>query len=73
MTIEQMTIKKKIETALDSLEIKMKSQSHLSQDSYESVMEDVDFLLKCFSALNEEEREFLGAVKFAIKAQMRWD
>ncbi len=68
-----MTIKDEIETALDSLEIKMKSQSHLSQDSYESVMEDVDFLLKCFSALNEEEREFLGAVKFAIKAQMRWD
>ena len=68
-----MTIKDEIETALDSLEIKMKSQSHLSQDSYESVMEDVDFLLKCFSALNEEDREFLGAVKFAIKAQLRWD
>ncbi len=68
-----MPIKEKIKTALDSLEIKMKSQSHLSQDSYESVMEDVEFLSKCFSALNEEDREFLGAVKFAIKAQMRWD
>ncbi len=68
-----MTIKDEIETALDSLEIKMKSQSHLSQDSYESVMEDVEFLSKCFSALEEKDREFLGAVKFAIKAQMRWD
>lgn len=66
-------MKEKIETALASLEIKMQSQSHLSQDSYDSVMEDVDFLMKCFSALNEEDREFLGAAKFAIKAQMRWD
>lgn len=68
-----MTMKEKIETALASLEIKMQSQSHLSQDSYNSVMEDVVFLMKCFSALNEEDREFLGAAKFAIKAQMRWD
>jgi hypothetical protein len=66
-------MKEKIETALASLETKMQSQSHLSQDSYDSVMEDVDFLMKCFSALNEEDREFLGAAKFAIKAQMRWD
>ncbi len=73
MPIEQMPMKEKIQAALDSLEMKMQSQSHLSEDRYDSVMEDVDFLLKCFSALNEEDREFLGAVKFAIKAQLRWD
>ena len=59
-----MPIKEKIKTALDGLEIKMKSQSHLSQDSYESVMEDVEFLSKCFSALNEEDREFLGCLLY---------
>ena len=68
-----MLIEEKIQAALDSLEMKMKAQAHLSEDRYDSVIEDVDFLMKCFSALNEEEREFLGAVKFAIKAQMRWD
>jgi hypothetical protein len=36
-------------------------------------MEDVDFLLKCWSALNEDDREFFSAAKFAIKAQMRWE
>lgn len=68
-----MNIKDKIQTALDSLEMKMKSQAHLKEDRYEGVMEDVDFLLKCWSALEEDDREFLGAVKFAIKAQMRWE
>ena len=68
-----MNIKEKIQAALDSLEMKMKSQAHLKEDRYESVIEDVDFLLKCFSALNEDDREFLGAAKFAIKAQMRWE
>ena len=68
-----MNIKEKIQAALDSLEMKMKSQAHLSEDRFESVMEDVDFLLKCWSALNEDDREFLGAAKFAIKAGMRWE
>ena len=68
-----MNIKDKIQAALDSLEMKMKSQAHLKEDRFESVMEDVDFLLKCWSALNEDDREFLGAAKFAIKAQMRWE
>ena len=68
-----MNIKEKIQAALDSLEMKMKSQAHLKEDRYESVMEDVDFLLKCWSALDEDDREFLGAAKFAIKAQMRWE
>ena len=68
-----MNIKEKIQAALDSLEMKMKSQAHLKEDRYDSVIEDVDFLLKCWSALNEDDREFLGAAKFAIKAQMRWE
>ena len=68
-----MNIKEKIQAALDSLEMKMRSQAHLSEDRFESVIEDVDFLLKCWSALNEDDREFLGAAKFAIKAQMRWE
>ena len=68
-----MNIKEKIQAALDSLEMKMKSQAHLKEDRYDSVIEDVDFLTKCFSALNEDDREFLGAAKFAIKAQMRWE
>ena len=68
-----MNIKEKIQAALDSLELKMKSQAHLKEDRFESVMEDVDFLLKCFSALSDDDREFLGAAKFAIKAQVRWE
>ena len=68
-----MNIKDKIKAALDSLEMKMKSQAHLKEDRFESVMEDVDFLTKCFSSLEDDDREFLGAAKFAIKAQMRWE
>lgn len=68
-----MNIKEKIQAALDSLEMKMKAQAHLSEDRFDSVIEDVDFLLKCWSALNEDDREFLGAAKFAIKAGMRWE
>lgn len=68
-----MNIKDKIQAALDSLELKMKSQAHLKEDRYEGVMEDVDFLTKCFSSLDDDDREFLGAVKFAIKAQVRWE
>lgn len=68
-----MTIKDEIETALDSLEIKMKSQAHLKEDRIESVMEDVDFLEKCWSALDEDDREFLGAARFAIRTKYRWE
>jgi len=68
-----MNIKEKIQAALDSLDMKMKSQAHLKEERFESVMEDVDFLTKCFSALSDDDREFLGAAKFAIKAQMRWE
>lgn len=68
-----MNIKEKIQAALDSLEMKMKSQAHLNEDRLDGVIEDVEFLTKCFSALNEDDREFLGAAKFAIRAKMRWE
>lgn len=68
-----MNIKEKIQAALDSLDMKMKAQAHLKEDRFETVMEDVEFLTKCWSALNEDDREFLGAAKFAIKAKMRWE
>lgn len=68
-----MNIKDKIQAALDSLDMKMKAQAHLKEDRIETVMEDVDFLTKCFSALNDDDREFLGAAKFAIKAKIRWE
>lgn len=68
-----MNIKEKIQAALDSLDMKMKSQAHLKEDRLDGVMEDVEFLTKCFSALSDEDREFLGAAKFAIRAKHRWE
>lgn len=68
-----MNIKDKIQAALDSLDMKMKAQAHLKEDRFESVIEDVDFLTKCSSSLSDDDREFLGAAKFAIKARMRWE
>ena len=68
-----MNIKEKIQAALDSLDMKMKAQAHLKEDRIESVMEDVNFLEKCWSALDEDDREFLGAARFAIRTKYRWE
>ena len=68
-----MKLKDKVQAALDSLEMKMKRQSHLNAELADSVLEDIEFLVKMNSMLTDDERDFLNAVKFTVKAQMRWE
>ena len=68
-----MKLKDKVQAALDSLEMKMKKQSYLNAEFADSVLEDIEFLVKMNSMLTDDERDFLNAVKFTVKAQMRWE
>lgn len=65
------SIREKIESRLDSIEEKMKKQLHLKDA--DAIIEEIEGVTKFWSALNEEEKEFIGAIRFAIRAQHRWE
>lgn len=64
-------LKVKIKERLDELESLMKSQTHL-QDA-DLVIEALDNVEKFWSVLNEDEKEFIGAARYACRTQTRWD
>ena len=61
----------KIKQRLDQLELLMSNQTHL-QDA-DSVIDAIESVDKFWPILTEEEKEFIGAVKFACKNQVRWE
>jgi hypothetical protein len=48
----------------------MESQSHIHAP--EIVSTKIDSVAKFWSALSEEEREYVGSVRVAIKEQTEW-
>lgn len=66
-----MSIEEKIKERLDSIEEKMKKQLHL-KDS-DSILEEISNVSKFWSVLTDEEKEFIGAVRFAVRSQYRWE
>jgi hypothetical protein len=64
-------LKEKIKQRLDSLEGLMKNQTHLQ--NADTVIEALDDVEKFWSVLEEEEKEFIGAVRYACRTQITWD
>ena len=65
-----MNIRERIQTRLDELSSLMESQSHIHAP--EIVSTKIDSVAKFWSALSEEEREYVGSVRVAIKEQTEW-
>lgn len=59
-------IREKIEARLDELEMLMKNGKHAQAE------ELIQSITKFTSVLTEEQRDFMGAVKFAIAEKNNW-
>ena len=65
-----MNIRERIKVRLDELAKLLETQSHIHAP--ELVTEKIDSVAKFWSALSEEEREYVSSVRFALKEQTEW-
>lgn len=65
-----MTIRERIQVRLDELAKLLETQSHIH--SPELVTEKIESVAKFWSALSEEEREYVSSVRFALKEGLEW-
>lgn len=61
----------RIKTILDQVEKKMKLQEHITNS--EPVLELLSEVESLWNYLEEDDREFIGAVRFVVRSKMRWD
>lgn len=66
-------IRQKIETRLDNLEVALKAGKHLKNgDESLEVHELIGSISKFWSILDDSERDFINASRYAIKEQKEW-
>ena len=65
-----MTIRERIQVRLDELAKLLETQSHIYAP--ELVTEKIDSVAKFWSALSEEEREYVSSVRLVLKEQTEW-
>jgi len=65
-----LTIRERIQVRLDELASLLESQTHIHTP--ELVTEKIESVAKFWSALSEEEREYVASVRFALKEQTEW-
>ena len=66
------TIREKIEARLDALEDSLQRQDHLAEDPV-TVLEILASVSKFYSALSEEQRDFIQAARWAISEKKEWE
>lgn len=66
-----MNIDDKIKKRLDELEIAMKCNAHLIETLY--VMDLYYSVRKFWSRLNDEDRDFLHGVEYALEHKTEWN
>lgn len=66
-------IQEKIKDNFDSLEKAMHEQKHLDKDSIVQVLILIEACSKYWRVLDDEHRDFLNAVRFAVENEKRWD
>lgn len=66
-------LREKIKERLDALEVLMNSQTHMDEERYTEVIVALDSVEKFWSVLQEDEKEFIGAIHYACNNQVRWD
>ena len=65
-----MTLREKIKARLDHVETLMKNQAHLEDP--EAVLETIETVSKFWSALSEDDRDFINSARYAIEDQVEW-
>jgi hypothetical protein len=65
------TIREKIEARLDALEDSLIRQDHLAEDP-DAVLQILASVSKFYSALSEEQRDFIQAARWAISEKKEW-
>ena len=66
-----MTLRAKLMQRMDALQGLMESNVHL--DEPEQVIDLLNSIKFAWSALSEEDREYIEGVEYAIEAQSDWD
>ena len=66
-----MSLRVKLIQRMDALQHMMEPNLHLSDP--ETVLELLDKVKFAWSALSEEDREYIEGVEYAIEAQSDWD
>ena len=66
-----MTLRAKLMQRMDALQGLMESNVHL--DEPEQVIDLLDKIKFAWSALSEEDREYIECVEYAIETQSSWD
>ena len=67
------TLRTKIKTRLDDLEVAMKVQKHLSDgQGFTEVITLIQSIAKFWSILSEAERDYINAVRLAVEDQKPW-
>lgn len=66
-------LRKKIATRLEALEDAMKAQHHLGdQEARNEIKDQIDSVAKFWSVLTDGDRDFVNAVRLAVKDQRHW-
>lgn len=66
-------IREKIEKKIDALEDAMKAQKHLDEESIVEVLLLIEACSKYWRVLNDEHRDFLNAVRYAVEEEEPWE
>ena len=66
-------IREKITNNFDALEDAMCDQRHLEEDSIVEVLILIENCAKYWRVLDDEDRDFLNAVRYAVEEQKRWE
>lgn len=66
-------IREKIKNNFDALEDAVKAQAHLEEDGIIEVLMLIEACSKYWRVLDDEHRDFLNAVRFAVEEQKRWE
>ena len=65
-----MNIRQRIQVRLDELAKLLEAQSHIHAP--ELVTEKIESVAKFWSALSEEEREYIGSVRLVVQDKLNW-
>lgn len=66
-------IRQKIRDRLNALETAMIDQKHQgSPEDQQAVLDQIDSITKFWSVLDDGDRDFLNAVRLAVKDQKHW-
>ncbi|PWG15645.1 hypothetical protein [Salibaculum griseiflavum] len=66
-------IREKIKNNFDALEDAMKAQKHLDEESIVEVLMLIEACSKYWRVLDDEHRDFVNAVRFAVEEEKPWE